>query len=184
MLALCLMVFLMEDIPAPPAPPPEIGLPIEGLAAASLRDSFNDRRPGHKHEAIDIMSPHGTPVQAVVPGTIRKLVRSAAGGITIYQFDETGTHCYFYAHLQRYAKDLREGMRVERGDVIGFVGSTGNATKTAPHLHFSVFEVGPEKKWWTGKVINPYDALVAAARTSSRPSGAVEALPEAPQPDR
>jgi murein DD-endopeptidase MepM/ murein hydrolase activator NlpD len=161
------MLFLLEDIPAPPAPPPEIGLPIDGLAASSLRDSFNDRRPGHRHEAIDIMSPHGTPVQAVVPGTIRKLIRSAAGGITIYQFDEAGSHCYYYAHLERYAEGLREGMRIERGDVIGYVGSTGNASKNAPHLHFTVFEVGPEKKWWTGKVINPYAALVAAAKTSN-----------------
>jgi murein DD-endopeptidase MepM/ murein hydrolase activator NlpD len=161
------MLFLVEDIPAPPAPPPEIGLPIDGLAASSLRDSFNDRRPGHRHEAIDIMSPQGTPVQAVVPGTIRKLIRSAAGGITIYQFDEAGSHCYYYAHLARYAEGLREGMRIERGDLIGYVGSTGNASKNAPHLHFTVFEVGPEKKWWTGKVINPYAALVAAATASN-----------------
>ena len=113
------------------------------------------------------MSPHGTPVQAVAPGTIRKLIRSASGGISIYQFDEAGSHCYFYAHLQGYAKGLHEGMRIERGDVIGYVGSTGNAKRTAPHLHFTLFEVGSEQKWWTGKTINPYDALVAAAKTSN-----------------
>lgn len=162
MLVLIAMLFAFEDIPAAP---PEIGLPIEGLAVTSLRDSFNDRRPGHRHEAIDIMSPHGTPVQAVTTGTIRKLIRSASGGISIYQFDETGSHCYFYAHLQGYAKGLHEGMRIERGDVIGYVGSTGNAKRTAPHLHFTLFEVGPEQKWWTGKTINPYDALVGAAKT-------------------
>ena len=162
MLALIAMLLVLEDTPA--AAPP-IGLPIEGIAISSLRDSFNDRRPGHRHEAIDIMSPHGTPVQAVAPGTIRKLIRSAAGGISIYQFDEKGSHCYFYAHLQRYAKGLHEGMRIARGDVIGYVGSTGNAKKTAPHLHFTLFEVGPEKKWWTGKTINPYHAFVAAAGT-------------------
>jgi murein DD-endopeptidase MepM/ murein hydrolase activator NlpD len=164
MLTLVAMLFLLEDLSAPPI---GIGLPIDGLAASSLRDSFNDRRPGHRHEAIDIMSPHGTPVLAVAPGTIRKLIRSAAGGITIYQFDETGSRCYYYAHLQRYADGLQEGMRIERGDVIGFVGSTGNASRNAPHLHFSSFEVGPEKRWWTGKAINPFAALVEAAKTTN-----------------
>ena len=95
--------------------------PISGLALADLRDSFDEIHNGHRHEAIDIMEPRGTPVHAVVSGTIRKLFLSKPGGNTIYEFDETSVYCYYYAHLDRYADGLREGQRVERGDVIGFV---------------------------------------------------------------
>lgn len=170
MLALLAFLVLAEDMsappPPPPPPPPEIGLPIAGLVSSSLHDSFRDRRSGRRrHEAIDIMSPRGTPIRAVVPGTVRKLMRNGLGGITIYQFDENDTHCYYYAHLSRYAEGLHEGMRIEQGDVIGYVGSTGNAT--TPHLHFSITEMGPEKKWWAGTSIDPYDSLVFAAEAAS-----------------
>jgi murein DD-endopeptidase MepM/ murein hydrolase activator NlpD len=143
---------------------PELSPPISGLALANLQDTFGDFHNGHRHEAIDIMEPRGTPVHAVVPGTIRKLFFSVRGGITIYEFDETGAYCYYYAHLERYAAGLREGMRVERGDVIGFVGSTGNADAHAPHLHFAIFELGPEKLWWKGAAVDPYASLVAAVQ--------------------
>jgi len=99
--------------------------PISGLALADLRDSFDEIHNGHRHEAIDIMEPRGTPVHAVVSGTIRKLFLSKPGGNTIYEFDETSVYCYYYAHLDRYADGLREGQRVERGDVIGFVDLPG-----------------------------------------------------------
>jgi murein DD-endopeptidase MepM/ murein hydrolase activator NlpD len=134
--------------------------PISGLALADLRDTFEEVHNGHRHEAIDIMEPRGTRVHAVVSGTIRKLFLSKPGGSTIYQFDEPGVYCYYYAHLDGYVKGLREGMRVERGDVIGFVGSTGNANERAPHLHFEIHELGPEKLWWQGKAVNPYPLLV------------------------
>ena len=140
----------------------EMTPPIRGLALANLRDMFAEIHNGHAHEAIDIMEPRGTPVHAVVSGTIRKLFLSKPGGNTIYQFDELGVYCYYYAHLDRYAEGLREEMRVASGDVIGFVGSTGNADPSAPHLHFAIFELGPEKQWWKGKAVNPYRGLVAA----------------------
>jgi murein DD-endopeptidase MepM/ murein hydrolase activator NlpD len=144
----------------------ELSPPISGLAPGDLRDMFNEVHNGHPHEASDIMEPRGTPVHAVVTGEIRKLFLSKAGGNTIYQFDEAGTYCYYYAHLDRYADGVKEGIRVERGDVIGFVGSTGNARPEAPHLHFAVFELGPEKEWWKGQAIDPYTALVDAVRRS------------------
>jgi peptidoglycan LD-endopeptidase LytH len=143
---------------------PEIGLPIAGLSPASIRDTFNEVHSGHAHEAIDILSPRGTPVHAVVSGTIRKLFLSKAGGNTIYEFDDVGVYCYYYAHLDGYADGLREGMKVARDDVIGYVGSTGNADPGTPHLHFTIFELGPEKNWWQGKAVNPYPALLKAAQ--------------------
>jgi murein DD-endopeptidase MepM/ murein hydrolase activator NlpD len=142
----------------------EMSPPIRGLALADLRDMFHEVHNGHPHEAIDILEPRGTPVRAVVPGTVRKLFLSKPGGNTIYEFDETEVYCYYYAHLDGYAKDLREGMRVQRGDIIGYVGSTGNADARTPHLHFAIFELGPEKQWWKGTAIDPYPGLAAAVK--------------------
>jgi murein DD-endopeptidase MepM/ murein hydrolase activator NlpD len=142
-----------EDQPKP------LGLPIEGLTAKDLRDTFDEGRAGHTHEAIDIMKPRGTPVHAVTDGTIAKLFLSKPGGKTIYQFDDAGKYCYYYAHLDRYAEGMKEGMRVKRGDLIAYVGSTGDADPNAPHLHFSIFELGPEKHWWQGTAVNPYPVL-------------------------
>jgi murein DD-endopeptidase MepM/ murein hydrolase activator NlpD len=138
--------------------------PIGGLALANLRDTFAEVHNGHAHEAIDILEPRGTPVRAVVSGTVRKLFLSKPGGNTIYEFDEMEVYCYYYAHLDGYVKGLREGMRVERGDVIAFVGSTGNADVRTPHLHFAIFELGPERLWWKGKAVDPYPGLVAAVK--------------------
>lgn len=164
-----LSVFLAGMFPvfvAVGAPPSILVMtpPISGLALANLRNMFVEVHNGHRHEAIDIMEPRGTPVHAVVSGTVRKLFLSKPGGNTIYQFDETGVYCYYYAHLDKYVEWLREGMRVNRGDVIGFVGSTGNANPLAPHLHFAIFELGPERLWWRGKAIDPYPGLVAAVK--------------------
>ena len=142
----------------------EMAPPIRGLAVADLRDTFEETHNGHPHEAIDIVEPRGTPVRAVVSGTVRKLFLSKPGGNTIYQFDEMGMYCYYYAHLDGYAKGLREGMQVERGDVMGFVGSTGNADSRTPHLHLAIFELGPERLWWKGKAIDPYPGLVTAVK--------------------
>ena len=110
------------------------------------------------------MAPRGTPVLAVDDGTIRKLFHSRAGGLTVYQFDPGEIYCYYYAHLDRYADGLIERMKVRRGDVIGYVGSTGNASPAAPHLHFAIFLLGPEKRWSEGKAINPYPLLIDALK--------------------
>ena len=143
---------------------PDMIPPISGLSLANLQDTFEQVHNGHRHEAIDILEPRGTPVHAVVSGTIRKLFLSKPGGNTIYQFDDMGVYCFYYAHLDGYAKGLREGMRVERGDVIGFVGSTGNADARTPHLHFAIFELGSERQWWKGRAVNPYPSLVDAVK--------------------
>lgn len=138
----------------------DLKMPVDHVDDDDLRDTFVDVREGHAHEAIDIMAPRHTAVRAVEDGTIAKLFNSqGGGGITIYQFDPTGTFCYYYAHLDRYAPGLREGQAVERGDTIGYVGSTGNASPNAPHLHFAIFRLTPERQWWKGQPINPYPVL-------------------------
>jgi murein DD-endopeptidase MepM/ murein hydrolase activator NlpD len=160
-LAIVLSALLLAD---PQSAIPALAVPIEGIHLRDLREMFSEVHNGHAHEAIDIVSPKGTPVHAVITGRIQKLFLSKAGGNTIYQFDEKQVFCYYYAHLDHYADGLHEGMLVERGAVIGFVGSTGNATAVAPHLHFAIFELGLEKQWWKGTPIDPFPALVAAVR--------------------
>jgi peptidoglycan LD-endopeptidase LytH len=139
-------------------------MPVRGANMAQVRDTFNEGRDGHRHEATDIMAPRGTPVVAAVDGTVKKLFTSRQGGLTVYEFDPTETYCYYYAHLDRYADGLTEGSAVRRGQTIGYVGTTGNAPPNAPHLHFAIFKLEPEKRWWKGEPINPYPILISAAR--------------------
>lgn len=135
-------------------------LPVQGVLPSQLRDTFTDARSeGRVHDAIDIMADAGTPVLAAADGTVEKLFDSKRGGLTIYQFEPSGRWCYYYAHLQRYADGLAEKQVIRRGEVIGYVGSTGNASAEAPHLHFEVHVLGPEKQWWKGESINPYPLL-------------------------
>ena len=145
----------------------EIVIPVEGVRAVNLRDNFADARTGHMHGALDIMAPRGTPVLAAVDGTVRKLFTSAAGGITIYETDPAEEMIYYYAHLDRYASDLVEGKVLRRGDVIGYVGTTGNAPRNSPHLHFAISVLPPTKEWWRGEAINPYPILTARGVTKS-----------------
>ena len=140
--------------------PPGLLVPVQGVAPEQLQDTFTDARSeGRVHDAIDIMAPTGTPVLAVADGTIEKLFTSERGGLTVYQFEPDGVYCYYYAHLDRYADGLAEKQAVKRGDVIGYVGSTGNASPDAPHLHFEIHRLGPEKQWWKGEALNPYPVL-------------------------
>lgn len=135
-------------------------IPVQGIGSGQLQDTFTDARSeGRVHDAIDILAPTGTPVIAVADGTVEKLFNSQRGGLTVYQFDPNGTYCYYYAHLERYADGLAEKQSIKRGQVIGYVGSTGNADPAAPHLHFEIHRLGPEKQWWKGEVLNPYPVL-------------------------
>jgi peptidoglycan LD-endopeptidase LytH len=135
-------------------------IPVEGVKATKLTDTFNDSRAlGRRHDAIDIMAARGTVVRAVDAGTIARLFTSVAGGLTIYQFDPTRTFSYYYAHLDRYAPGLAERQTVRRGQLLGYVGSTGNASERAPHLHFAIARLGTDRAWWKGDPINPYPLL-------------------------
>lgn len=152
----------LSQISATEADAPAIGPPFESLKRTELQESFNEIHHGHRHEAIDIMKPRGTPILAVSDGTIVKLFHSVPGGITIYEFDNSGTYCYYYAHLDRYAEGLREGIKVSRGQVIGYVGISGNAEANAPQLHFAINRLDSQKRWWTGEPIDPYPILLRA----------------------
>ena len=135
-------------------------IPVQGVKGTGLTDTFNDSRAlGRRHDAIDIMAPRGTDVRAVDDGTIAKLFTSKAGGLTIYQFDPTQMFSYYYAHLDRYAPGMAERQSVRRGQLLGYVGSTGNASERAPHLHFAIARLGTDHAWWKGDPINPYPLL-------------------------
>jgi peptidoglycan LD-endopeptidase LytH len=135
-------------------------LPIREAIRGELRDSFDDKRDStHRHEAIDILAPRATPVLAVEEGTIARLFESKAGGTTVYQFDPSTRYVYYYAHLERYADGLHEGHHVQRGQVLGYVGTSGNAPKETPHLHFAIFRLTDKKQWWDGSPIDPYTVL-------------------------
>ncbi len=134
-------------------------IPVVGVRSADLRDTFDQGRPHHRHQAIDIAAPFGTPVVAAIEGRLVKLYTSVPGGLTIYAFDPIGRYAYYYAHLDRYADGVVEGMALKRGQLIGYVGTSGNAPKNAPHLHFAIFRLGPERLWWQGEAVNPFTAL-------------------------
>jgi len=154
--------------PSPTNSPPQIGfagkvkliIPVAGVRPEQLLDTFSDSRSeGRVHDAIDIPAPLGTPVYAVADGEIVRLFQSDRGGTTIYQSSVDKKLIYYYAHLQRYADGLADGKFVRQGEVIGFVGDTGNAGVGNYHLHFSIAIVSDPKRYWEGTNINPYPLL-------------------------
>jgi len=155
-----------SDVPAPTAGAEgddlagrDLTIPVEGVRGDQLVRTFDDRRGSRVHEAIDILAPLGTPIMAVEGGHVARLFFSKAGGITIYQFDPSEKFCYYYAHLDRYAEGIKDGDPIRKGQIVGYVGTSGNAAKDTPHLHFAVFRLTPEKRWWEGTPIDPYDVL-------------------------
>lgn len=151
------------SISAPPGAELEardLTIPVQGIKPEQLVRTFTDARgSSRKHEAIDILAPTGTPVLAVEDGRIARLFNSKAGGITVYQLDPTERFCYYYAHLDRYADGMRENDTVRRGQVIGYVGISGNAPKDTPHLHFAIFRLTEARRWWEGTPVDPYEVL-------------------------
>ena len=140
--------------------PSGLALPVVGIKPDQLTDTYDAARgAGRRHDAIDIMADEGTPVIAAADGTIEKLFNSVRGGITIYERSPDQKWEYYYAHLSAYAPGLAEGQQVKRGQVIGRVGHTGDASAAGPHLHFAINSMAPGERWWNGTPINPYPLL-------------------------
>jgi murein DD-endopeptidase MepM/ murein hydrolase activator NlpD len=137
-----------------------LAFPVKGYAG-HLRDTFAEGRAHgrRRHQALDIMAPRGTPVIAADDGRVARVYRSLLGGLGVYQFDRDEKHVFYYAHLDRYAPGLAEGAFLRRGDLVGYVGSTGNAPRHAPHLHFAMYALGKDKRWWKGTAVDPYPLL-------------------------
>jgi peptidoglycan LD-endopeptidase LytH len=140
-------------------------VPVQGVRASELLDTFDaargDTASPRRHDALDIPAPRGTPVLSAIDGRLLRLFTSAAGGLMIYAADPSERFVLLYAHLDRYATGLREGMPLRRGQVIGYVGTTGNAPPNVPHLHFGISRTKDVKEWWTGRAIDPKPLLAA-----------------------
>lgn len=162
------------DAPQPPSPVEDADndarnvadngvplIPVEGVPASALTDTFAKARAGgaRPHDAIDIMAARGRAVLAVADGRVEKIFWSKDGGRTLYQRSADGRRIYYYAHLDGYAPGLHEGQMLRRGQRIATVGSTGNADPSAPHLHFAVYVMTMGERWYGGRAINPYPLL-------------------------
>lgn len=156
----------------------ELLVPVAGVRAARITGTFDDDRSGGRtHHATDILAPRGTPVLAADEGRVWKMRSNALGGITIYAVDPLERFVFYYAHLDHYREGLAEGAAVQKGDTLGYVGTTGNAPPNVPHLHFQVARLGADKRWWAG---TPVDALLfLRAADASRAARAAAPLTSA-----
>lgn len=140
-------------------------IPVAGVRPEQLLDTYTDARSeGRTHDAIDIPAAAETPVLAAADGKILKLFQSERGGTTIYQLSANQELIFYYAHLSHYAAGLTEGNTVKQGEVIAYVGDTGNAGTGNFHLHFSIAIITDPKRYWEGTNINPYPLLQNRAR--------------------
>ncbi|MEO6433681.1 MAG: M23 family metallopeptidase [Sphingomicrobium sp.] len=155
-------VAIAESVEVGPA---GLAIPVAGIKANQLVDTFTAARAGgaRRHDAIDVMAPDGTPVIAAADGTVEKLFNSAQGGITLYERSSDQRWVYYYAHLSAYAPGIAEGQQVKRGQLIGRVGHSGDASPDGPHLHFAINQMAAGEKWWHGSPVNPYPLLAGKA---------------------
>jgi len=135
-------------------------LPVAGIRPDQLTASFEEPRDGsRRHRAIDILAPRGSPVLAADDGHVLRVSWNNAGGNTVYATDTEGRIVYYYAHLDHYHESIVAGMPISKGDTLGFVGTTGNAPKDIPHLHFQIMRMPHDGKYWNGEPINPFSIL-------------------------
>lgn len=146
--------------PTPSASPHELAgrllFPVPVVSPSAMRDSFGEPRGSRTHHAVDIPAPRGSPVVAVSDGTLASLSSSPAGGTSLYLLDASGRYCYLYAHLLGYAEGLTTGQVLRRGQVLAYVGSSGNAPPQLPHLHFAIATVLAPGACWGGPAVDPY----------------------------
>lgn len=152
----------------------ELDIPVAGKSVDQLQDTFDEGRNGGRvHRALDILAPRGTAVLSADAGRVLRIKTNSLGGNTVYTTDPEGRIVYYYAHLDAYRRGLVEGLVIARGDTLGYVGTTGNAPRDTPHLHFQVMRMPPDGKYWDGEPINPYPLfLLDAARNDTLVQGA------------
>jgi peptidoglycan LD-endopeptidase LytH len=148
----------------------EIAMPLDSIDPMKLRSNFDERRGGgtRQHQALDLMAPRGTPIRSAAKGRVMKLFESGNGGLMAYAADSSERFILVYAHLDAYAAGLTDGAPLARGQLIGYVGSTGNASPSAPHLHFAIARSADVQRWSKGKAIDPLPVLVESARLGPR----------------
>lgn len=137
-------------------------VPVQGVRREDLRDTFNEARGERVHEALDILAPRNTPVLAATDGRVLELHESVAGGLMVYAADAADRFVMMYGHLESYAPGLAKGQALRQGQVIGYVGTSGNAPANTPHLHFVISRGRPSVSWWRGTPVNPYPLLTGA----------------------
>jgi murein DD-endopeptidase MepM/ murein hydrolase activator NlpD len=136
-------------------PPASLPVPVEGVRLSAIRDSWGAPRDGGRHhQGIDIFAKHGTAVRSTTDGLVVRVGQSRLGGNVVWIMGP-GRHTHYYAHLSHFGA-FELGDRVTAGDIIGYVGDTGNARGTPPHLHYGVYELG-------GTAINPFPLLMSTA---------------------
>lgn len=138
-------------------------VPVAGVRPSDVPDTFEAPRDGgtRRHGALDIPAPRGTPVVSADEGVVLAVRTNRLGGHVVYATDPDRRFVYYYAHLDRPCEGLRPGTRLARGDLVGTVGTTGNADHREPHLHFQVLVYPADGAWWEGRPIDPRPYLVA-----------------------
>ncbi|MGI4718100.1 MAG: M23 family metallopeptidase [Janthinobacterium lividum] len=156
----------LAAMPAPGA----LAMPVSGVKPRALRDTWHAARSeGRKHEGIDIFAKRGTAVRSATEGIVLRVGENRLGGQVVWVLGPGGQR-HYYAHLDRFS-DVAAGMRVEEGRVLGYVGNTGNARTTPPHLHYGVYGAdGP---------VNPYPLLRTDVRPGASAAAAATAAPGA-----
>jgi murein DD-endopeptidase MepM/ murein hydrolase activator NlpD len=140
-------------------------IPVAGADMSKVDDSFFEPRDGGRvHRALDILAPRGTPILSADDGKILRMTTNGLGGISMYTVDTEGRLVYYYAHMDHYNDAMSPGRAIAKGDTLGYVGTTGNAPKDTPHLHFQVMRWPADGKYWNGDPIDPYEALGGVTR--------------------
>ena len=163
----------------------ELMVPVVGIAPDRVPDTFLAGRDGgsRTHNALDILAPRGTPALAADDGRVLRVSQNRLGGLTVYLLDAAQRFVYYYAHLDRYRKGLRSGEMVRRGDVLGYVGTTGNAPRNTPHLHFQAMRYRPDR-YWEGEPVNPRPFLAVTGRAAGADVNTADETNSTQQPHR
>jgi len=141
-------------------------VPVGGVAPSRIADTYDEPRDGaRRHHAVDIVAPRGSEVLAAADGVVLRIGTNTLGGNVVWATDVERRFAYYYAHLERWAGGLHEGQAVSRGEVIGYVGTSGNAPSNRPHLHFQVLHITDARRYANGLPLNPLPFFTLSGAT-------------------